>query len=126
MTSFGKNSSMDPFDTESSNNQGMIIDFSNKSKNLGLQIGKLNENGSFNGIASSGMFNTDKSSITNFAGINFAHETSLGLWVGSFYYGSNPGKQLNGIMNKVSKSNSNAFTLGYQPKFKNSGRKLVF
>ena len=29
MTSFGKNSSMDPFDSVSSNNQGMIIDFSN-------------------------------------------------------------------------------------------------
>jgi len=126
MTSFGKNSSMDPFDSESSNNQGMIVDFSNKSKNLGLQIGKLNEKGSFNGIASSGMFNTNKSSITNFAGINFAHENSLGYWVGSFYHGSNPGKQLNGIMNKISKSNSNAFTLGYQPKFKNSARKLVF
>jgi len=126
MTSFGKNSSMDPFDSESSNNQGMIVDFLNKSKNLGLQIGKLNEKGSFNGIASSGMFNTNKSSITNYAGINFAHENSLGYWVGSFYHGSNPGKQLNGIMNKISKSNSNAFTLGYQPKFKNSARKLVF
>ena len=45
MTSFGKNSSMDPFDSESSSNQGMIVDFSNKSKNLGLQIGKLNEKG---------------------------------------------------------------------------------
>lgn len=125
LSSFGRNVSIDPFDSESSSNQILVVDFTNLSKSMGFQFGRLNEKGSMNGISSSGMFNTNKSSITNFAGINFVNETSKGIIVGSIYHGSSPSKSFGGIMNKISKTKMQSFSFGYQPILKNKNHELT-
>ena len=92
LTSMGKNKSQDPFDNESSNNHAFLVEYLNQSKNLSFQFGKVNERGSFSGLSSSGMFNTNKISTTNFVGMKFVNETPFGRVLGSLYNGVSPGK----------------------------------
>lgn len=115
LTSMGKNKSQDPFDNESSNNHAFLVEYLNQSKNLSFQFGKVNERGSFSGLSSSGMFNTNKISTTNFVGMKFVNETPFGRVLGSLYNGVSPGKKMSGMVEEFSRRKLKSFSLGFQP-----------
>ena len=125
VNSVGKNKKIDPFANSSSSNHALVFDLSNPSKTLSFQYGVLKEKDGLNGLTGSGIFNPQKNSFTKFAGLNFAKQTTLGLFVGSIYQGNNPGRNNTASFSNFSKTKSEAYSFGFQPLLE-SYHKLVF